>query len=459
MKNKYKKKKNERDIADQSYSRIIKSRIWGYTLPLRKLIAFPKNLKIANTNKAKMHINLAEQAMKARKWEKATFHWQKVVELNNPKYKTADIYRKTGICYTALKKFDLSIINFKKYIELNTGLQLDKIISELEGDIEPKTGNLKSKYKYVGGRGNYGFIEHETYESNYNNKYLTKITSQKSINSQKESIFYSVICEQYPELKSITPHLVNIKTMKEGNLKFLTLEKVKGKRPEVEQDLKYIVDLQRIISSVKFKNMQHLASQFESKKYFCLNDLSIPAPKRLEATFANISKGSTNEAIFKWIYSEVYALGEKNIIHLINKLKYLIYNAKMYEKLDSVQNFALQHGDFSKYNILIDKKTSNVNVIDWRSYFIGPVGFDIAYFFRKEMLTFDSIDKIFLSNPRYSDLLTLIEKIFFVYTLIILLFLNITGIKFNNEYYYSYLKQATDRLEILVTELNYCGGR
>lgn len=401
--------------------------------------------------KVKKHVGLAKKAMLNNSWPDAVVHWENALKyrgnslLNDP-----GIFRSLARCYMKLGKTEQVARNMQIYLELNFDIELQDIIFKIKREIGLNTDYIKSSYHNIGGRGNLGFIEHTWKKSNNGKKYLTKITRETSRNTQKEKMFYLEICERFPALQKIIPQLINITTLRENDLCFLTMEKIIGRQPHEKKHMKDIVDAQKILASIKYTDVINLMDKNDVNPGFSLNDLNSSAGKRARNTFATIHKASVNEETINWLYQKANLFNcSAETVGLVKKLEYFMLDLKLYEKLRPEENYVLLHGDFGRNNMLVDEEKGRLYLYDWSSYLAGPVGFDMAFYFRKRRWPFKKVEKMFLSNPEYSGYLKDIEKVFFLYALLVLWFMEDVTDRVVEGDYYDYINPVLKRIEEL----------
>jgi len=341
----------------------------------------------------------------------------------------------------------------KTYLELILGSQLEEVMQGIRNKLFPEAGTVDSRYMYLGGRGNYGFVEHWPVgkaASGNDRGYLTKIARAGSTGVKKEKRFYRQICERFPALQEFTPPLVDITEMKEEDLTFLTLRKIAGTVPDNKESLDGITRVQEILAAIKYDQIKDYLGENDLNPGFLLDQLVVPVGKRTRYSFASIHQPTTNQKIINWLYQK--AAGQKGAGELqaqIGRIKQLILDRQLYARLDPGVNYCLAHGDFGRYNLLADSD-GRVYVLDWSSYLAAPRGYDMAYYFRKIKWKWRKIEKEFLACPERSGYLTPLEKIFFIYALIVLRFVEeFTDTPFREDYR-KFLEPAVDYLEELV---------
>jgi serine/threonine protein kinase len=312
-------------------------------------------------------------------------------------------YQLLARAYWNIKDDGSATLTLRKGIKKKFNLNLDNVISEIEKSVSLPSKNLISHhYSYIGGIQNFGMIEH-----NYRDKILlTKIV-------RKDLAYGDYIIRDLQKdkkiLKSITPEILSILTV--GDLSFITMEKIYGKRPDYTDKsiFEKVLDINHVITSVKHSE---------------LSSLLTPNTETMELT--------SDFGLFKALYSinpkniEVFLnfsnyLKDKNLslelTKVINHVNEILIVKEYYKFLNPEIHFSLQHGDLSISNLMLNDNTGELKVIDWGFSKLGPKWVDIAIFLAKTKSPFSEILQKFLGHNKCDY--DLIEKIFFTYTLII----------------------------------------
>jgi thiamine kinase-like enzyme len=358
-----------------------------------------------------------------KKWDKAVKVAERLVILfpDNTNYKL-----RLASCYQKTEKEEMafSVLNQGNGLNLN----LKDLINTIEKNLDCYSLG-KSKYLYLGGWQNLGFIEHEIINERYS-KLLTKISTMEA--SKNELLFYSHVINLYPEIKEYTPDIISIQELKSEKLCLITMEKLNGSRPEFSDNLiKKVIEISRVISSMSYNSME---------KYITLpahNSVEL-TPKRLISSmhFLNYShEEATNKELFHSLYKYMEELNYSNeSINLIKDLELIILGNQMYKYIIKDVHYSVQHGDLSSGNFLYENDNKNLYIIDWGHMRIGPRWIDLAGFLGRYKLSFHNVNKLFLSNLDASKHLDQIERLFFVYTLIIAWFSVLSREEFENSH-------------------------
>ncbi|ADU31886.1 tetratricopeptide repeat protein [Evansella cellulosilytica] len=341
---------------------------------------------------------------KQKKWDEAINVGEK---LTNLEPKSEKYYRWISRIYEKKNMKDLESKYMKESLEIRLSPSLNEVINHVECGLEAQGYLCKSNYRCITGANNLGVIEHFPINNESNKReYITKIIENFKIGN--ESLFYSKIRNTFSVLQNVTPRMVHY--TESNNIKFLTLEKVEGVHP-TKEELKEILNLHKAITSIKFDDVKGL---FTKNEHIFRNN-----EPELAYFFQNMHDGYVNEEIFKWLFMEInkkqYSV---DIYTLIQKLKGLIIDNKLFSILEPKQNYTLMHGDFHHKNIITSSQGVS-KVIDWAFCGVGPNGIDLVILFRRFQYKFKQIEKNFLSDLESGGKLKNIEKIFFCYGLIV----------------------------------------
>ena len=366
--------------------------------------------------------------MSQKQWDKAARVGEKLVHILPKKI---EFYQGLARCYKKLGKDDLATSTMLHGLEF--------LISPNE--IQNKLyGNLNSafcpefSYFYLGGEQNLGCIRHAQFVDGKVEKYLTKISTKSKLANDK--LFYLRIYNLYPEIMKITPRLVNFVELENEKLVLITMEEIVGTEPIInEMTIKDILKANQLISSIKYGQIKDYVINPGFDKEFQLFYKNDPKhPINALHSFVSIHKKTTNQQLFHLIYQRMKDLRySSDSLELIKQLEKIIFDFQLFNKLDIELHYSLQHGDFSENNMLIERESGKLYIIDWGNMMIGPTWMDIAGFFGQLRLPFEKINKDYLLNQEASNHLEQIEKVFFIYTLIITWFVIFSQSEFDKK--------------------------
>jgi len=395
------------------------------------MVRFPGSLPLYN----ELYFLFVDQ----NRWEDARSIAKKLIAI---KPDEAKHYFKLGRCYNYLKKIDLAEQYFIKALEKKHNMALSDIILYVAKDIDPDLASIQSRYFFIGGKNNYGAIEHIQHGNKGSATYITKIVSASKT---KEIVFYDKICKQYPKLQSITPKIISIKEFNGTN--FITMEKIIGHRPDKNRAQDVLNSVLSKITSVRYS--EELLNCFAPPLYRLA--LKKDRSQAVSLFFSSIHKESTNRRLFmlldKKLSSANYSAASINILRHLEKI---IMNFKLYEKIIPEKHYSFLHADLGPHNILL-KNDLCPYVLDWNSYTIGLSCFDAAYFLSRYKFSFEEIEKLYLNNINIGKDLDNIENIFFIYALIVIWFQRFNRKDFDRAHL-KYLDPAMDRLEVMAMQ-------
>lgn len=359
----------------------------------------------------------------------------KLVNLN-PKKSTNHF--KLGESYAQMNKNEEAKTNFLRGLEIHHGLDIEELKNEIRSGFLESEEGFSTDYVFLGGRGNYGAFLH-----NYQGKKLFTKISRHTLRAKRERIFYKEICESYPRLKKHVPSYIDSKVI--DNILYLTIEMIEG-TPDIVEPIEDILSTSQKISSIPY---EEIAKEYPNLNYsFQLKN----KPNPMIIYFTKIHEKYYNEKLF----SSLYTLMEQNnypdsIYSIIQQLESFIMDYHLYEFIYPDEHYSLIHGDYNKSNSKIDKQDNTIKVFDWELFKIGPHFIDIVRYLSGTLVPYSDVKKIYLNNEEFGGRLSLIEKIFFLYALILLYILTLGEKKIGNEID-KYITPAINDMEYLVIQ-------
>ncbi len=386
----------------------------------------------------KLNLIYFNKLRKKSKWKHASYIGKRIIALYPEELW---FYEKQIECYRNLKEYDLENRLLEKYINEQFN-SFSKTISEIKKEISSNY-NLESEYKLLGGFENVGFMEH----SAVSKKYLTKII----LNSGwRENTFYSKIYPLHPRLQKVTPKMINLESDSSTNMNFITTEKIEGIIPEFNDGvIKKVIEITQILNSIKQTNIKHLfpMDEFKNLDHLKVINSEVGVFGNL-AYFNEINKELPNRLVIYQLLSELENTGySPHSIRLIKRLEKVILENKMYKKLFPNKHYSFRHGDLTLNNIIQKIPSGELKLLDWGNSRMGPKWFDITGFLALTKISFNDINKLYLQGE-FSSCLDPVEKLFFIYTLIVIWFNVLSKKEFGNNYDI-YLEPAIKQLETI----------
>ncbi|EEG77522.1 phosphotransferase [Dethiobacter alkaliphilus] len=365
-----------------------------------------------------------------KKWEKAKLIAEELIKIDKD---NGIHYFKLGRSYNFLKKSQEATKAFIQALELEQGTTLEELTELVKKSLSIDEKTLESEYVFSGGKNNYGCLVHVETDRPNPQEYITKIAD---IKLKRERLFYEEIVGQFPQLQKVTPELISI--IDRNNMSFLTMEKITGNVP-LEKDLQSII-----------KSIQNTLATIKPKDYF--HHFSIPTyrlvlrgkSQNILHFFTSIHNQATNVRLISLLEKRLKNEDYPNeALDVIKRLKFVFLEMQLYEKVNPDKHYRFLHGDLGPHNIIMKEDTKEPVLIDWNSYTVGPVWFDIANLIVKLKLNFVDIKKLFLENPEKGMKLENIEKIFFIYALIVIKLQSLNKKKTDNALIDFYLPAIT----------------
>lgn len=372
---------------------------------------------------------------KRHEWRKAKTIADRLVELNPQQ---ANYYFQLGRAYAFLKDDTSAKEAYVAGLQKRHEVSFPDLIAEVTQGFTSPADEIFTDYLYIKGKNNFGALFHTAGEK----QYLTKIAKYNQ-HAKREELFYKAVCTQFPQLQNIVPAFIHSKVL--NRILYLTTEWIDG----VERDAhpsSEMLELSRTISSVPYSSVMHAYGkptytfQYRNRPAFIIQ------------FFTEIHVKETNEKLFK----ELYKLLEekrypKAVQEVIQRLEKQIIPHGLYAYIDPEYHYSLMHGDFHSGNCIRNSKNGALYIVDWASFTTGPHFLDIARYLSKALFTFREVREIYFDDEQTGGRLTDIERIFFLYALVLLYILRLKE-KAEKEYVNTCIIPALEELEQLVQQ-------
>ncbi|MBP2241863.1 thiamine kinase-like enzyme [Cytobacillus eiseniae] len=382
-----------------------------------------------------------------KEMEKAARYGERLIRLFPNKQL---FYQWLAKCYKELGKEDLAKSTLLKGLEKRVSIA--EIIEVLGEKMNPAIF-LESKYLYLGGEQNLGCIEHRVVINGRQKVYLTKISPR--VGFENEKLFYNKLYHSFRAYREITPQLINFTEFIEENLLFITMEKMDGLPPAFNQNnIEKMIQAHNLMTSVRYKELIHcLPKQNLNRQVKLLTDGDPTNPIRALHSFASIHTKLTNQQIFQYVDKRMKELNYSlESTQLLTRLEKVIVGKELFNKINPATHYSLQHGDFNDHNMLLEEKSEKLYLIDWGNLAIGPRWIDMAGFLGQLKHPFHRIKNDYLLNPAATGDFESIEKLFFIYTLIITWFIVFEKNEFD-QLHDLYIRPALEMVEALALEV------
>lgn len=339
--------------------------------------------------------------------EKAKSAAQSLVDLDP---KNSSNYFRLGKVYASMLMKDEAKMNYITAIEYQHGMTIDELMEEIRKGFVKKDESVSSEYTFVSGRSNYGSFVH-TYKGK---KYFTKISGYTQL-AKRERTFYKDLCEDFPVLKELVPTYIDSIVI--DGILYLTLEMLETAPVENVND---IIITSREITTIPYKE---IVKKYPNLRYsFGLKN----KPNPLTILFTKIHSKVHNEKLF----SSLYKLTKQNkypdsVKEIIQTIESMIMDNQLYYFIIPEKHYSLMHGDFNRSNVQLSKLDQHIKVLDWETFKIGPHFIDIARHLSGTLAPYSQVKEMYLDNEKMNGSLSLIEKIFFLYALILLYILTL----------------------------------
>ncbi|WP_026691748.1 phosphotransferase [Alteribacter aurantiacus] len=374
----------------------------------RSLQVIHEGLKVY-PNQPSLLIELHHHYDYTAEWKKAKSVAKQLVKLDqsNP-----DHLFRLGRTYSFLKHYSKAKQAYKKAIEKKHHLSLSSLIKKIEEGF-PGDSTYQSEYRFTDGKNNVGAIIHRSHSK----QYFTKIStlSGKNNGAAREETFYKEVCSDFPDIKPFVPGYVNVQRI--DDLSYLTMEMIDA-IPSTQEHAKKVIKDSHHLTNVPYTEIK---GKYPPPRY--VYQFKKGRGISVVHFFTQIHKESYNTKLFKLLHT----IAKQNdypstVKDMITRLERAIMDKRLFEKIIPAEHYSLLHGDYAYQNILIDKESHSPQVIDWSTFTLGPRFIDIARYVTSLPLPFHEIEALYLEDEQSGKNLSSIEKIFFLYSLVVFYF-------------------------------------
>lgn len=350
----------------------------------------------------------------------------------------ANYYFRLGRTYSYLTDYQIAGQIYKTGLKYRHNLTFEKLIEKIQRGITDNLSEISSQYIFIDGRNNLGALIH-----NYKGKrYFTKI-SRYTRGARREKSFYNKVCSKFPSLKQAVPLHIDSQVL--DNILYLTLEMIDNV-PVTEGHVKEVIEISTKITNVKYDEIVKVNPN--PKYLFQLRN----RPISIVIFFTKIHEEYYNERLF----NSFHRLAKQSdypeaAIQVINRLESLVMENHLYAFIKPEKHYSLLHGDFIPQNLKLKKQGNIPQVFDWATSTIGPQFIDVARYLTTTFIPYPKIKEFYLANDQTGGKLTAIERIFFLYALI-LLYLLTSRRKSMEERLSDFILPALNDMETLVKE-------
>lgn len=351
----------------------------------------------------------------------------------------ANYHFRLGRTYSFLNNYKEAEKVYKTGLQHQHKIPFDQLIEKVQRGFTNQPADVSSKYVFINGRNNLGAIIHQ----DGSKKYFTKI-SRMSRGARREETFYREICAKFPTLKETVPSYIDSKVI--DHIIYLTIEMIDDDFPIEKDHINNIITSSLQIASITY---QDLINEYSNPNYlFQLTNRAIS----VVLFFTNIHEKHYNERLF----TSLYQLIERNdfpidVKKTIQQLESLIMKTNLYAFIKPEKHYSLLQGDFIPQNIKINRQDEVPIVFDWGTFTIGPHFIDIARYLSASFIPYSEVKKVYLSNNETGGQLSVIEQIFFLYSMILFYLLTTSPIKINTRLS-DFILPALKDMELLILE-------
>lgn len=335
-------------------------------------------------------------------WSSAKAVANELIELNPEQ---GEHYFRLGKAYAYLKEYNHAREVYLSGLKLKHEMSSEQLMEKIKRGFTDKPDDYSSKYVYINGKNNYGAFIHSDGENNY----FTKI-SKSAKGPRREVEFYKNVRGRFQDLQKIVPAFIDSQVI-DGVLYF-TSEMIEDTEYYTKQIHK-VIRASMNISNVRYQEITEL---YSPRSYlFQMRN----RPLSIVHFFTQIHEKYYNEKLFSGLYKLVEQNKYPSVINqVLQQLESHIMNNRLYAFILPEKHYSLLHGDFNTTNVKV-RNDGVIQVFDWSSFTIGPAFIDTARYLTASRFPFATIKEVYLENAEMGGQLSTIEKIFFLYALIL----------------------------------------
>lgn len=281
-------------------------------------------------------------------------------ELNSSAKLNRGILKKVAVSYFRLGQYDKQQLVLISALQQSTDLSMDEIFiiskrklinSNLIVSVFPETS-------IAGGIANIGIIHHKIYDVTM---YITKVKDMKNKLVHSEKYFYTTMLKHHSFLNNHSPKYIDHLDVPNTNITLLTLKFIDANRSSIN-DWDKIVEFQSKLFKINYNN--------NSSKFLGRTILSKRKSYFIKSNYLN-GIGQIVTFFNAKFPSDLF-------YDDIHYLKSIILDKQHIKALLETNNYVLQHNDFNPSNVLIEKTTGNLIVIDWDNVEFNLIGKDLV---------------------------------------------------------------------------------
>ncbi|HLQ95914.1 MAG TPA: phosphotransferase [Pseudogracilibacillus sp.] len=337
-------------------------------------------------------------------WNKAKTCSEKLIQLEP---ETPAHHIRLGGIYAQLKETQEAENAYQDALTYQHGMDMEELMSLVQQRIAEQPASIQTHYVHMGGMNNLGAFIHETEQG----KYMTKIAVNKGAN-KREAFFYEEIVKTFPVLQDIVPTCLD--SFVQDNILYITMEWKAGKFAGLEQ-FPEVLEMHEKLASIPYNDIVDLFHLPSYKFQFNLRN-----PNIVTQFFTQIHKENVNRQLFKSLRTLVEQKETPATVDfLITRLESFVLDNQLYLLVEPERHYTLLHGEYKPGTIIIEEGTAKGYVIDWSTFTIGPPCVEIARYLSAELPSYSKIQEIYLHHEKRMDQLTFVERIFFLYAMVV----------------------------------------
>jgi hypothetical protein len=214
---------------------------------------------------------------------------------------------------------------------------------------------------------------------------VTKVLDMRTPGARKEVWFYAHARAASGELASASPNLLSVSSLRQTTVALLTLEYLDGGHPGYKDNAEVVKtwDRLRCAGSNQLRNelrLKHGGPAMALPMAWLWGRLNRTVPFELLMPHLHLPSAST--LLWRGL---LRSLGRRSDIPVVNvmteEIRKTLWEDGLLSQLDPGKHYGVTHGDFTRANMIMERETGVVRVVDWSSVCWGPSVYDLMRFF------------------------------------------------------------------------------
>jgi aminoglycoside phosphotransferase (APT) family kinase protein len=312
----------------------------------------------------------------------------------------SEIRRSLANCHARLGDDDTAAALLLAGLEPGLVRGLEAPLAAADRSIDPRGGQAPPWRLMPKGISNVCVVEHGPRDAQ-GGAYITKVI--RGSRRHKEVRFFETIADWSPELARMAPRLLLCQSVPRLGLTMLTIEKIEGRLPTVD-DRRKVAAAHDVLTRARVPPSltSHPRSWFAHDTI--RREIRWRLHKRIDLrhTLCSVHLPPVNAQTFRRLaYRASRERWPAAVADVLNRLRRVVIDDGALRAVDPARDYAFIHGDFQVANLLVDARDERLRVLDWESYRFGPPAVDVARYCGVRHM-FSEVDDAFMASSRAS---------------------------------------------------------